>query len=130
MRYEETLNYLCSTATMKSHIVHMKKFDIILLEEARDFLLNLDEKPREKVLFNFRKAEYINDPKLFKKLTSEIWEFRTEYNSIQYRFLAFWDKRATSTLVVSTHGFIKKTDKVPNKEIEKAETVRKIYFNL
>ena len=130
MRYEETLNYLCSTATMKSHIVHMKKFDKILLEEARDFLLNLDEKPREKVLFNFRKAEYINDPKLFKKLTSEIWEFRTEYNSIQYRFLAFWDKRATSTLVVSTHGFIKKTDKVPNKEIEKAETVRKIYFNL
>ena len=108
----------------------MKKFDIVLLEEARDFLLNLDQKTREKVLFNFRKAEYINDPKLFKKLSSEIWEFRTEYNSIQYRFLAFWDKRTTSTLVVSTHGFIKKTDKVPNKEIEKSEAVRKIYFNL
>ena len=108
----------------------MKKFDILLLEEARDFLLSLDEKTKEKILFNFRKAEYINDPKLFKKLTDNIWELRTEYNSIQYRFLAFWDKRAASTIVVSSHGFIKKVDKVPKKEIEKAEAIRKIYFNL
>jgi phage-related protein len=108
----------------------MKKFDILLLEEAREFLLSLDEKTKEKILFNFRKAEYINDPKLFKKLTDDIWELRTEYNSIQYRFLAFWDKRTTSTIVVSSHGFIKKVDKVPKKEIDKAEAIRKIYFNL
>ena len=101
----------------------MKKFEILLLKEARDFLLSLDEKAKEKILFNFKKAEYVNDPKLFKKLTPDIWELRTEYNSIQYRFLAFWDKKKTPSLVVSSHGFIKKTDKVPKKEIEKAEAI-------
>lgn len=107
----------------------MKKFDIRLLQEARDFLLSLDEKAQEKILFNFKKAQYVNDPRLLKKLNSDIWELRTEYNSIQYRFLAFWDKKATPSLVVSSHGFIKKTDKVPKKEIERAEAVRKTYFN-
>ncbi|KDS12524.1 hypothetical protein M082_3742 [Bacteroides fragilis str. 3725 D9 ii] len=33
------------------------------------------------------------------------------------------------TLVIATHGFIKKTQKTPSKEITKAEEIRKIYFN-
>lgn len=32
------------------------------------------------------------DPELFKKLTDEIWEFRTLYQGLQYLILAFWDK--------------------------------------
>jgi phage-related protein len=31
--------------------------------------------------------------------------------------------------VVATHGFIKKTQKTPAKEIAKAEAIRKEYFN-
>jgi phage-related protein len=31
-------------------------------------------------------------------------------------------------VVVSTHGIVKKTDKTPKKEIEKAEKLRLIYF--
>ncbi len=46
---------------------------------------------------------------------------------IAYRLFAFWDKDA-DTLVVSTHGIIKKTRKTPHKEILKAETIRKEYF--
>jgi hypothetical protein len=43
------------------------------------------------------------------------------YHSIQYRLLAFWDKTSsTETLVISTHGFIKKRSKVPESEIQKA----------
>jgi len=30
--------------------------------------------------------------------------------------------------VIATHGFIKKTDKVPANEIERAENIRKKYF--
>lgn len=49
---------------------------------------------------------------------------------MQYRLLAFWDKvREIDTLVIATHGFIKKTQKTPPKEIAKAEEIRKIYFN-
>jgi len=33
-------------------------------------------------------------------------------------------------LVVATHGIIKKTDKIPKKEIEKAERIRIKYFEL
>ncbi|MEO6135108.1 MAG: type II toxin-antitoxin system RelE/ParE family toxin [Ginsengibacter sp.] len=34
------------------------------------------------------------------------------------------------TLVLTTHGIIKKTDKTPEKEIEKAEQIRLKYFEL
>jgi len=106
------------------------KFEVIFLEQAIEFLEKLDDKSRKKIYYNIDKAKLINDPKLFKKLKDEIWEFRTKYNGIQYRLLAFWDKtEKTETLVISTHGIIKKVSKVPKTEIEKAEKIRKEYFN-
>ena len=99
------------------------------MEEAARFLDSLDHKSREKVLFNIWKARITNDKELFKKLKGEIWEFRTLYRKTYFRFLAFWDKTdKQDTLVVSTHGFIKKTGKVPDSEIEKAESHRKKYL--
>lgn len=105
------------------------KFEVLFLEEARQFLRTLDEKTSSKILYNIDKARILNDPKLFKKLTIDIWEFRTKYNGLQYRLLAFWDKtEKVKTLVVSTHGFVKKVDKVSASEIDKANTLRKLYF--
>jgi phage-related protein len=67
---------------------------------------------------------------LFKKLTDEIWEFRTLYNGLQIRLLAFWHKQdGVETFVIATHGFIKKTDKVPTKEIERALSIKRAYTN-
>lgn len=107
----------------------MNKFDVIFLTEAREFLFRLDEKTREKIVFNTRKAKIKNDKTLFKKLEGEIWEFRTLFNKKQLRFFAFWDKTEKSeTLVLVTHGIIKKTGKTPKKEIEKAEKIRQLYF--
>jgi len=106
------------------------KFEVIFLEQAIEFLEKLDDKSRKKIYYNIDKAKLISDPKLFKKLKDEIWEFRTKYNGKQYRLLAFWDKtEKTETLVISTHGIIKKVNKVPKTEIEKAEKIRKEYFN-
>ena len=106
------------------------KFDVIFLEQAIEFLEKLDDKSRKKIYYNIDKSKLINDPKLFKKLKNEIWEFRTKYNGIQYRLLAFWDKTGkTETFVISTHGIIKKVSKIPKTEIEKAEKIRKEYFN-
>jgi len=51
------------------------------------------------------------------------------YNSKAYRLFSFWDKTEESeTLVIATHGILKKTQKTPAKEIKKAEGIRKQYF--
>jgi phage-related protein len=106
-----------------------RKFDVILLGEVWDLLDSIDEKSKDKILYNIDKAKYVNDPKLFKKLDNLIWEFRTKYKKLHYRFLSFWDKTDKMvTLVVATHGFIKKTDTIPKEEIEKAKAIMKQYF--
>ena len=105
-------------------------FSILLSTEVEEFLDSIDEKARNKILYNIDKAKSTVDPKIFKKLTQEIWEFRTKYGSLQYRLFAFWDKRDNkNTLVIATHGIIKKTQKTPKEEIEKAMRIREYYFS-
>jgi phage-related protein len=106
-----------------------KYFEILFLDEAFEFLSGLERKQYEKILYNIRKSQVELDPELFKKLSDDIWEFRTLYQGLQYRLLAFWDKTSTiNTLVVSTHGFVKKRSKVPDKEIQKAVNIRTKYL--
>lgn len=52
---------------------------------------------------------------------------RTLYNGNAYRLFSFWDTEE-DTLVIATHGMIKKSQRTPLKEIEKAEAKRKEYF--
>jgi phage-related protein len=104
-------------------------FKAIYLNEADQFLETLSPKLRKKMLAQIKKAEEANDPQIFKKLNNEIWEFRFRWGFGQIRLLAFWDKtNVEETLVVATHGFIKKTDKVPGNEIIRAQNIRRKYF--
>jgi phage-related protein len=108
------------------------KFGVVFLDEASRFLDGLDEKSKEKILYNIWKVRIstTNDKKLFKKLQDEIWEFRTLYDNTCYRLFAFWDKSdRTNTLVVATHGIIKKADKISTTDIAKANDLRDKYFN-
>ncbi len=108
----------------------MQFFETRFLEEADRFISELDEKTARKLFYNIDLAEQTNDPRLFKKLKNDIWEFRTLYAGLQIRLLAFWDKTdEKETLVFATHGFIKKVDKIPIKEIDKAVKIREKYFN-
>ena len=87
-------------------------FEIEFLFEAIEFLENLDPKTREKIYYNLKKSQFVNDQELFKKLNESIWEFRTFYNSKAYRLFAFWDKvEGKDTLVVATHVILKKNSK-------------------
>ncbi len=105
------------------------KFDVDFLEDAFKFLKGQHEKVYEKIIYNIDKARYTNDPKLFKKLRDDIWEFRTKYAGLQYRLFAFWDKsKPFKTLVIATHGMVKKTDKVPENEINKTIEIKKQYL--
>ncbi|MEA1787593.1 type II toxin-antitoxin system RelE/ParE family toxin [Arenibacter sp. GZD96] len=108
----------------------MKYFETRFLEEADRFIAGLDSKTVKKIFYNIDLAEQTNDPKLLKKLQNDIWEFRTKYAGLQIRLLAFWDKTDNKeTLVVATHGFIKKVDKVPKNEIDRAVRLKDNYFN-
>ena len=104
-------------------------FQVIMSTEVDAFLVTLQDDARSKIIYNVDKvANGYMDKDLFKKLeNTDIWEFRTLFKGIQYRLLAFWDTDA-ETLVVATHGFIKKTQKTPRKEINKADAIRKLYF--
>jgi len=57
----------------------MNSFNVIFLDQAKLFLDHLEDKPRRKVLYNIWKSKMTNNPELFSKLTSDIWEFRTKY---------------------------------------------------
>lgn len=107
----------------------MRYFNTLFLEEADEFIASLKTKTAKKVLYNIDLAEQTNDSLLFKKLQKDIWEFRTKYEGQQVRLLAFWDKTSkVQTLVIATHGFIKKASKVPENEIDRAVRIKEQYF--
>ncbi len=107
----------------------MRYFETRFMEEANEFITELDPKTIKKIFYTIDLAEQTNDPKLFKKLRNDIWEFRTKFAGLQVRLLAFWDKSGNEeTLVIATHGFIKKVDKIPGNEIDRAERLRNKYF--
>ncbi len=108
----------------------MFAFKVGFLKDAEDFLQTLPKKVYEKIIHNIERiAGGERNVELFRKLEgTEIWEFRTSYSGIAYRLFAFWDTEK-ETMVVATHGIVKKTKKTPRKEIAKAEAIRKRYFD-
>lgn len=104
-----------------------QNFDVLISDEAKEFIKSLDFKIQKKIAYNIQKSREINDSRILKKLNDEIWEFRTKYEKTHIRLLAFWDPNRNS-LIICTHGFIKKTQKTPKAEIERAETFRKNYL--
>ena len=105
------------------------KLKVVLTEEAQAFLAAQPLKAQQKIYYNiFKVEEGVMKADIFKKLeNTDIWEFRSLYNGINYRLFSFWDTEM-DTLIIATHGIVKKTQKTPLKEIAKAEEVRKEYF--
>ncbi|MGM9764295.1 MAG: type II toxin-antitoxin system RelE/ParE family toxin [Candidatus Cryptobacteroides sp.] len=104
-------------------------YDVRFSNEAADFITALGKKAKEKIFFNINKVRHgVKDVDIFKKLeNSDIWEFRTLHNRIAYRLFAFFDEE-NKRIIVVTHGIVKKTQKTPLKEIEKAERYRINYM--
>ncbi len=57
--------------------------------------------------------------------TEEIWECRIQFGSNAYRVLCFFLDRS---VIVLTHGFVKKIQKTPVHEIERAEAYRRDFL--
>ena len=105
------------------------KIKVVLLDEALAFVRSLPLKVQEQIVYNYNKIERrIKSKEMYKKLGKcEIGEFRTLYEGNCYRLFSFWDTD-TETFIIATHGIMKKSQKTPTKEIEKAEAIRKEYF--
>lgn len=126
-RILETSQYLCIVNnTNKDGIISTH-----IIRRGKKFLQSLPKNAYKKIIYNMnRVVGGEKNIELFKKLeNSNIWEFRTLYNGIAYRLFAFWDTEI-QTLIVATHGIIKKTQKPPKKEIGRAEDIIKQYFEL
>ena len=65
--------------------------------------------------------------KFFKHLegTEGLFEIRIKLGSDIFRILCFFDE---GNLIILLNGFQKKTDKTPKNEIEKAERLKKRYY--
>ncbi len=89
---------------------------------VKELLDSLDGKAAQKIIWVLNLLEDMdNIPSLyFKKLIGSdgIWECRIKYGSNIYRIFCFI---LDNSGVVLTHGFIKKTQKTPASEIERAE---------
>ena len=94
-----------------------------------EFLDSLSGKAAQKVTWVLSLIEDLDIiPAIYlKKLigTEEIWECRIQLASNAYRIFCFFEN---NSVVVLTHGLIKKTQKTPKQEIEKAEAYRKDYL--
>ena len=96
---------------------------------VEDFLDSLPDKKVEKILWVLRLVKSLDRiPKqYFKSLsnTEDLWEVRIQRGTDNYRLLGFW---LGSNLIVLTHGFMKKTQKVARKDIILAQQRRKEYL--
>ena len=98
-------------------------------EPAKEFLDGLDNKMRAKMI---RTVELLRDygyelrEPYSKHLNDGIFELRAKVSTDITRVLYFF---VSGRKAILTHGFVKKTQKTPLKEIAKAEELRKEYFN-
>jgi len=96
---------------------------------VEDFLESLPGKVAQKVTWVLKLLEDLNvvPSSYFKKLvgTEEIWECRIQLGSNAYRIFCFF---LGNSVVILTHGFIKKSRKTPANEIAKAESYRRDFL--
>ena len=95
---------------------------------VQEFIDSLPGKVAQKIVWVFKLLEDLEivPSFYFKKLvgTEEIWECRIQFGSNTYRIFCFFIDNS----VILTHGFIKKSQRTPAGEIERAEAYRRDFF--
>lgn len=111
------------------NLIKLPNFDVRLLPDADKFIRNLEKEERTHIYLKLSIAQFQNDPRKFTKVRGNIWEFRFQFKKKAFRLYSFWCEKQES-LVIATHGIIKKQQKAPLKEIEKAEKIRREYYKV
>ena len=94
-----------------------------------EFYQDLDLKVQEKIEYVFYIIRHCHTipSKFLKSLegTNGLYEIRVQYGNNTYRIFCFFDE---DQLVILLHGIQNKSQKIPRKEIIKAESLRKEYY--
>jgi phage-related protein len=95
-----------------------------------DFFNTLDYEVKQKFNWTLKLISQVDrvPKKYFKHIedSTGLFEIRVEFESNIYRVFSFFDK---GQLVILINGFQKKSQKTPKSEIEKAEKLKKQYFD-
>ncbi|MEX0608274.1 MAG: type II toxin-antitoxin system RelE/ParE family toxin [Balneolaceae bacterium] len=95
-----------------------------------NFYQKQDSKVKEKIQYVLELIRQVDRvPKKFLKHltgTDGLYEIRVQYQSNIYRIFCCFDE---GNLIILFNGFQKKTQKTSKKEIDKALTIKKKYFN-
>ncbi|MBV6644280.1 MAG: type II toxin-antitoxin system RelE/ParE family toxin [Cyclobacteriaceae bacterium] len=95
-----------------------------------DFFETLQDKVKRKFNWTLKLVETVEriPLKYFRHIESStgLYEIRVEFESNIFRVFCFFDE---GHLVILINGFQKKSQKTPKKEIEKAERLKKQYFD-
>jgi phage-related protein len=87
------------------------------------------EKVQKKILWTLRIIEELERiPEVYMKYlknTSGLYEIRIQVGNNIYRIFCFFD---VDNLVIIGHGFQKKSRKTPKQEIERAEQIKREYY--
>ncbi|MBQ9362397.1 MAG: type II toxin-antitoxin system RelE/ParE family toxin [Bacteroidaceae bacterium] len=109
----------------------MEKVRIIKLFKSyyKDFYVAQTEVVRNKINFVLRliETQWVIPKKFFRFIegTDGIYEIKVEVEGNIYRVFCCLDE---GTVIVLFHGFQKKTQKTPLKEIKRAESIKKEYL--
>ena len=109
---------------------HKYRTIIFYKDYFQDFFISQRDKVKDKIIWTFELIEELPQiPETYLKhieSTDGLYEIRVQAGSDIFRIFCFFDK---GRLVVMAHGFQKKDQKTPKKEIEKALKIKKEYEN-
>lgn len=94
-----------------------------------DFYESQADKVKKKIIWTLKVIEELDRiPEIYLKHlknTTGLYEIRVQVGSNIFRIFCFFD---LDNLVVIGHGFQKKTQKTPKQQIERAEQIKKQYY--
>lgn len=107
----------------------MKQSLFFYKDYFRKFYLQQTSRVQNKIAWTLRLLEELDRiPEVYLKHlenTDGLYEIRVQSGSNIFRIFCFFDN---NNIVVVGHGFQKKTQKTPLKEIERAEIIKKAYY--
>jgi phage-related protein len=108
-----------------------KKRELFFYKEYfSDFYKSQTKKVQTKILWTLQIIEEFDRiPEIyFKHIENSdgLYEIRVQFGNDIYRIFSFFDE---INVIVIGHGFQKKTQKTPLKEIEKAQKIKKEYYD-
>ena len=102
-------------------------YEVILLRGAREYLDALELRHQAKVEAALAHLG-LNGPDLRRPhadvARGKIRELRCGLGRLEHRLLYFFDGRK----ILVTHGFLKKTDKLPARELNRADRIHEAYY--